>query len=472
MNRTFLSFAVALTALSVFVAFLHAVFYFMLGRPLYTLQSFVSWFSMLAVVHLVASLLVLKYFAIRKFAFTLIAGVIATAGQASFTFLVIGMMRGLELVDYYIPVYMASLLLGILYGISLVLPPAGQRPLLRAAGIIGVSLNAFLLVVLSGFLVKALNTVEVEAIHQWTVFGGVVVPLLFLVHFIKAHHRAPQESLQTAGQHSGRIAAMVALALGALVVLFVAARFSTESLGAIAWRKQAPERIKRLAEPFEARTFVNGKGETLLYRFMRPVDYDSSKAYPIVVCLHHGGTHGDDNMKQVDGSPVAQLLSESANRTKYPVFLFVPQCPEGISWGGLKTLPAIDTLLLEGLADFEREFSIDKSRRYVTGVSGGGYGTWHLICSRPDMFAAAMPVCGGTDPTLAPRVVSVPVWAFHGAQDANVPVRHSRDMIDAIKSAGGSPRYTEFPEHAHNIWPQVQQTPGVLEWMFAQKRGD
>jgi hypothetical protein len=43
-------------------------------------------------------------------------------------------------------------------------------------------------------------------------------------------------------------------------------------------------------------------------------------------------------------------------------------------------------------------------------------------------------------------------------------------MIEAIKAAGGNPRYTEFPDQAHNIWPQVNATPGLLEWMFEQKR--
>jgi predicted peptidase len=203
---------------------------------------------------------------------------------------------------------------------------------------------------------------------------------------------------------------------------------------------------------------------------MRPLDYDSTRKYPLVVCLHHGGTHGNDNIKQVDGSPAAQLLATDANRKKYPAFLFIPQSPEGTGWGGIATLPAIDELVFKALEAFEKEFSIDEKRRYVTGISGGGYGSWHFICSRPEMFAASVPVCGGTNAELAPKIVDVPVWAFHGEDDTSVPVRFSRDMIEAMKAAGGNPQYTEFEGAGHNIWEQVKATPGLLEWMFAQKR--
>jgi predicted peptidase len=118
----------------------------------------------------------------------------------------------------------------------------------------------------------------------------------------------------------------------------------------------------------------------------------------------------------------------------------------------------------------DRRFSIEEKRRYVTGLSRGGYGTWNFICKEPEMFAAAIPVAGGGDPTLAPKAVKVAVWAFHGAMDKNVPVINSRNMINAIKAAGGNPKYTEYPDQGHNIWENVKATPGPLDWLFAQHR--
>jgi predicted peptidase len=100
----------------------------------------------------------------------------------------------------------------------------------------------------------------------------------------------------------------------------------------------------------------------------------------------------------------------------------------------------------------------------------GGYGTWHFIGTRPDLFAAAIPVCGKGDPALVRKMINVHIWAFHGRHDRNVPVSGSRDMIEAFKRTGGNPKYTEFPNKAHNIWEEVISTPGLLDWLFAQQQ--
>jgi predicted peptidase len=118
----------------------------------------------------------------------------------------------------------------------------------------------------------------------------------------------------------------------------------------------------------------------------------------------------------------------------------------------------------------ENEFTIDKKKRYILGESLGGYGTWHFICRRPDMFAAAVPVCGSGNSDLASKIVDVPIWAFHGKKDRSVPVKGSRDMIESIRNAGGDPRYTEFPEAGHIISSQVYGTPDLLDWLFSQEQ--
>ena len=92
------------------------------------------------------------------------------------------------------------------------------------------------------------------------------------------------------------------------------------------------------------------------------------------------------------------------------------------------------------------------------------------LAPNPDLFAAAVPVCGGGNPQLASTITDVDVWAFHGEKDRNVPVENSRSMIDAIKKSGGSPKYTEFSDAGHNIWDQVMNTPGLLDWLFAQEK--
>jgi hypothetical protein len=470
MNRTFYSFALFFSILAFALTLTHSLLYFSLGRPLYTMQSFTWWFLLGTIITLIISLIILKYYHSKRYKLAFIAGAISALSALLFSLVVYGMMKGAQWMNYYIPLYIFTLLTGIVYGVSLVPSPAGERPWLRAAGILLIVLETFLLIVVVAFTQQALNYVEVERIHQWTSLAGMLIPAFFTLNFLRELEAKKQENPDLVVNPTMKIIMLCMGVLAFVASMIVGLTFFSESMGAIAWNKQAPERTQRLAEPFEPRTFVGSNGETLLYRFMKPVDYDSTKAYPLVVCLHHGGTHGNDNIKQVDGAPAAQVLSGYENQRKYPAFLFVPQCPEGSGWGGVATLPAIDGLVFEAIAEFEKEFSVDEKRRYVTGISGGGYGSWHFISTRPEMFAASIPICGGANPQLASKAVSVPVWAFHGEEDSAVPVRFSREMVSAIKDAGGDPKYTEFDGAGHNIWEQVKATPGLWDWMFAQER--
>jgi predicted peptidase len=175
-------------------------------------------------------------------------------------------------------------------------------------------------------------------------------------------------------------------------------------------------------------------------------------------------------VKQFDGALEAQILYTPENRKKYPAFLFVPQCPPGKSWGGVPGLRNVDSLVFEIIDTLEREFSIDTHRRYVMGHSLGGYGTWYFIGTRPEMFAGAIPSAGFGDPSFGKKIVDVPVWAFHGRLDRNVSVNGSRDIIEAVRKAGGNPRYTEYPNIGHGTCDPMKKTPELMEWLFEQKR--
>ena len=240
------------------------------------------------------------------------------------------------------------------------------------------------------------------------------------------------------------------------------------------WRDRNPDFVwegaRTLAAPFEARNFVNDLGDTMRYRLMMPLDYDSAKKYPVVVCLHGSSGSGHDNIKQIATCLPATWLSNEENRKKYPAILFVPQCPERMTWGGLRGAPSVEALVIETLLDLETVLPIDTTRRYIAGNSMGGYGAWRLAATYPEMFAAAIPICGGGDPLLAQQLTKIPIWAFHGEKDMNVPVSGSRDVIDAIEKAGGKPIYTEFPGKAHDIGKEVISTPGLLDWLFAQSK--
>ena len=228
------------------------------------------------------------------------------------------------------------------------------------------------------------------------------------------------------------------------------------------------------SDPFRAGIYKNAGGERMLYRLALPRNYSQRKKYPLVLWLHGGAGRGKDNLKQITGGNTSgsHVWTKPENQSVHPCFVLAPQCPENGQWATLDRVRPDRQLqlALETLADLQKRFSIDAGRLYVTGQSLGGYGTWAAICEYPEMFAAAVPVCGGGDETQASKIARLPVWAFHGEKDQAVSVEHSRNMIAAIRKAGGTPKYTEYKGAGHVIWDDVFKEPDLVSWVFTQRR--
>jgi len=434
--------------------------------------SFIPWFLVTNIIALAAAVFILRYYYYYAYRMTLYAALISTVANLTYAVAIYLMLlsRGRE--DYYLPVLLFSLSANILYALCLIFSSTREKYWLKTAGVFMFIIGMFLLSVTIWplFIPTAATNSSIVTISKWATTAGALIPLLFIMHF-----HSEVKLLKVENTNIPRLKWIDKLSIVAGLLAFILTfsfgiMLASESYSSIYWEKQNFEKTKALAQLFEAHTFVNNQGDTLFYRLLKPLDYDSSKQYPLVVSLPYGGQPGTDKIRQIQGAAAAEILSTDANRKKYPAFLFIPHCPPGSGWGGISNYPSVDSLVYEAIWSLDEQFSIDTTRRYVTGISRGGYGTWNFICTHPEMFAAAIPVCGGGDPALAVRLTHVAVWAFHGKHDKNVPVSGSRDMINAIKKASGHPKYTEYPDEGHNIWYQVSITPGLLDWLFAQHR--
>jgi predicted peptidase len=214
-----------------------------------------------------------------------------------------------------------------------------------------------------------------------------------------------------------------------------------------------------------ARSFKTEIKKTLHleYWLYLPEEYAASKTdWPLVLFLHGAGERGSDLEKvKIHGLP--KLVAEGR---EFPFVIISPQCPEDAWWTSELQMDALNALLDEIVS----RYRIDADRLYLTGLSMGGYGTWSLAVKYPHRFAAIAPVCGGGKPGKAHKIAHLPVWVFHGAKDKTVPIRLSREMVDALKKAGGNVKFTIYPEAAHDSWTETYNNPELYQWFLTKKK--
>ncbi|MCE5341114.1 MAG: prolyl oligopeptidase family serine peptidase [Planctomycetaceae bacterium] len=199
---------------------------------------------------------------------------------------------------------------------------------------------------------------------------------------------------------------------------------------------------------------------SLKYLLYVPKTYDAnSEKMPLIIFLHGAGERGDDlNRVKVHGIP--KMIE---NGEDFPFIVVSPQCPEKGWWTDY-------TQTLKSLIDsIVKEYNVDESRIYMTGLSMGGFGTWNMIARYPDFFAAAAPVCGGGDAFFA-KYIKTPVWAFHGAKDDTVPMVRSQEMVDVMKTNGVEVEFTIYPELGHNCWDAAYANEQLYKWFLKHKR--
>lgn len=205
-------------------------------------------------------------------------------------------------------------------------------------------------------------------------------------------------------------------------------------------------------------------------------DYDTQSKYPLVIFLHGSGERGNDNVSQLKWG-VQSFASDEIMKTYKPIVI-APQCPENMSWGNysgteisLLENPTEPTrLLIELIEKMIKEEPVDPNRIYITGLSMGGFGTFDILARRPDLFAAAVPVCGGGDVTSVDTFSDIPLWVFHGAIDTTVPLSFSENMVQALQEKGASPGFTVYPDTGHFSWIAAYDDLHMMHWLFSKKK--
>jgi len=221
------------------------------------------------------------------------------------------------------------------------------------------------------------------------------------------------------------------------------------------------------------------KGDTLYYRRLIP-DANRQRKYPLVIFLHGSGERGNDNDAQLLWG-VMNFATDQAMLT-HPAIVIAPQCPKEQTWSSvtfdkdrkvmkLNAEPSKPMSLLIGLIRHcEATMPVDTNRIYITGLSMGGYGTFDALERYPNLFAAAVPVCGAGDTSRAASIAHIPMWIYLGAEDPAVNPLNGLAMLEALTNAGAHPGFTQYPEVGHFSWLGAYTDPLMMEWLFRQHK--
>jgi predicted peptidase len=126
---------------------------------------------------------------------------------------------------------------------------------------------------------------------------------------------------------------------------------------------------------------------------------------------------------------------------------------------------------MELMDGFIEKKQVNKQKVYVSGLSMGGMGTFEILYRRPNMFAAATPICGNGIPASAKLYANkVSVWIFHGSDDTTVDPKHSLKMAKAIIESGGSPKMTLYENVGHGSWNNAFAEPNFLKWIHSKSK--
>jgi poly(3-hydroxybutyrate) depolymerase len=243
------------------------------------------------------------------------------------------------------------------------------------------------------------------------------------------------------------------------------------------------------AGAFATQVYRDASGNSMTYYLYGPHGYTPEGKYPLVLVLHGGGERADPSLTADQNRAVVlrqayvNVFSAASTQNRWPCFVVVPQATTSQRWVDAPasissyTLAAQPNLALTLAVAIVRHLvetypAIDSNRTYVGGISMGAFGTWEAAERWPTTFAAAFPIAGAGDPQAASALAQVPIWAFHGSGDGLVPVQGSRLMVQAVRAAGGTVCYTEYPGAAHDIWSTIRplDQPKVLTWIFSQRR--
>jgi len=206
-----------------------------------------------------------------------------------------------------------------------------------------------------------------------------------------------------------------------------------------------------------------------------PGGYDESdSAYPLLIFLHgwdpsgYTGTDSSELDELLFGTTPPGLIKNGRWNPSFPFVVASPRLKFFPYWNHNQIHDFIEYII--------SNYNINTKRIYLTGLSLGGGGTWYYVGERGDnhYVAAIVPISAGGEERIVSNLTNIPIWAFHGSNDAIVLAHQdygSLPLVNAINALNPSlnAKVTIFNGTGHDAWSWVysnQFTTNTLNDLF------
>lgn len=245
-----------------------------------------------------------------------------------------------------------------------------------------------------------------------------------------------------------------------------------------------PNDLIETTPPFQKPYTVNINQYVGGYYEALPTHYRvTTKKYPLIIFLHGGGQvgDGDKDLPLVLNDGIAKEINEQKFPANFNVngnnFSFIVLSPQ------FRADPP-DSMVYSFLDFALKNYRVDSSRIYLSGLSMGGVLTTEMAGLYTSMFAAVVPIAGesfGSDKEFNAENIAhgrLALWDFHNSDDPAIPSSTAADFIDLVNSYNPLiiPRLTIFQATGHDAWSQAldplykENNMNVYEWMLQYKR--
>ncbi len=227
------------------------------------------------------------------------------------------------------------------------------------------------------------------------------------------------------------------------------------------------------------------------YSIYVPPSYRGDRATPVVMALHGLGGSAHRMLPILFG-----LYNKDEDRTHADRHL--PELPDArallvapYSFGDSYYRGVGEHDVLSVLADVRAAYRTDVDRTYMTGLSMGGIGAASIPLHRPDVFAAAAPLCGYHDYFVrsdtrghrrpwetflmearsnrnwAENGLHLPMYVVQGLRDR--PVNNSSTLVDRYRQLTYSIE-AEYPDLGHDVWSTTYAEGRIVPYFLRYVR--